>query len=447
MKRPKRWVWVVAAIAVVVLVWFVSRHRGEEGDGKPAFAAAERGPITEIVSTTGRVVPNRDVEIKCKASGEVVSLPHDVSDTVKKGDLLVKLDPINEQRRVSLAQIALSSSRARVKQRHTALATAEINLATSRRRAAAALASAKARSEDAKSKAARAKLLLQKELASREEYDTASTASVQAASELEDARARTEELKAEELGLETKRQDLVLAEAQVKSDEITLADANQRLRETMVYAPIDGVVSTRNVEIGQIVSSGINNVGGGTTLLTVADLSTIYVLASVDESDIGRVRAAQSASITVDAHPDRRFRGVVERIATKGTSSSNVVTFEVKIQVTDARRALLKPEMTANIDIVIARSGDALLVPSQAVTKTRKGYVVKVDEGQEAPATRTVEIGIRSETMIEVVSGLKEGERVVLGSGLAGSKWKSDRGGRRGPMLFGRRGRGSKGKR
>jgi multidrug efflux pump subunit AcrA (membrane-fusion protein) len=159
-KRPERWAWVVAAIAVVVLIWLVSRRDGEEGDGKPAFAVAERGPITEIVSTTGRVVPNRDVEIKCKASGEVISLPHDVSDKVKKGDLLVKLDPINEQRRVSLAEIALSSSRARVEQRRTALATAEINLATSRKRAAAALASAKARSEDANAKAVRAKLLL-----------------------------------------------------------------------------------------------------------------------------------------------------------------------------------------------------------------------------------------------------------------------------------------------
>jgi RND family efflux transporter MFP subunit len=215
----------------------------------------------------------------------------------------------------------------------------------------------------------------------------------------------------------------------------------------MVYAPIDGVVSTRNVEIGQIISSGINNIGGGTTLLTVADLSRIYVLASVDESDIGCVRVGYDASMTVDAHADRRFRGLVERIATKGETSSNVVTFEVKIQVTDARRALLKPEMTANIDIVIASSDDALLVPSQAVTKTRDGYVVKVDEGQEAPASRTVEIGIRSETTIEVVSGLEEGERVVLGAGLTQSKWKSEKGGRRGPRLFGGHGKRGKGKR
>lgn len=443
--NKRRWLWVAAAAAAVVGAWLLLRQ-GKSGEAKgPSVATVERGSVREIVSCTGRIVPNQEVEIKCKASGEVVSLPRDVSDAVEKGELLVELDPTDERRRVTQAEIALAASRARVELKQNALSVAERTLATDREKAEAALAAAEARAKDARTKAYRMRLLLQKRLASQEDHDTAETSAVQAETELKSARVRLEELKTQEVALEGRRHDVRLAEAQVKSDEIALADAEQRLKETKVHAPIAGVVSSRNVEIGQIVSSGISNVGGGTTLLTVADLRRMFVLASVDESDIGQVGGGQRATVTVDAYPALAFDGVVRRIATKGVSSSNVVTFEVKVEVTDEKRRLLKPEMTATVEVLIARADEALLVPTQAVIKTRRGYVVLVEQGRDMPERRPVEIGIKNDRTTQITGGLTEGERVLLTFGGTESKWRSQRGGPRRPMFFGRgRGRGGR---
>jgi len=435
----RRWAVVSVVVALVVVVGLTSGE--DDADAKaPSVATVVRGPITALVSSTGRIVPELDVEIKCEASGEVVAIPHDVSDVVKKGELLVELDPVDEQRRVQQAEIALSASRARVEQKRSSLTITERNLATSRTRALAALESAKVRAADARAKADRGKSLLEKRLLSQEQYDTLETAAAAAAADLTSARARIEELETEEMSLSISRQDLKLAEAQVASDEITLADARERLKETKVYAPIDGVVSDRSVEIGQIVSSGINNIAGGTTLMTVADLTRIYVLAAVDESDIGRVRVGQDADITVDAFPDETFGGNVARIATKGVNVSNVVTFEVKIEIVDDKKAMLKPEMTANVDVVTASKPDALHVPISAVTKTSDGYVAYVvptngPAGETAGAgeRRPVTIGIRNDTTIEVVEGLAEDEKILLSTETAESRWRAERK-RRGPF-------------
>jgi HlyD family secretion protein len=429
--------WFAAAILVAATVgggYYLLGGDGSDAPQKPSWGQVRRGEIVSVVSSTGRVVPALNVEIKCKASGEVVRITRDVSDAVTKGELLVELDPIDEQRRVSKAEIALSASRARVQQKKSALAISERNLVTNRSRAKTALDSARARAVDATSKAERVLRLLEKKLASQEEYDTAKTVSVQADAEHAHAETRLEELKTEELALEMARQDLLLAGAQVKSDEITLADARSRLSETKICAPISGVVSSRRAEIGQIVSSGINNIGGGTTLMSVADLNVIYVLAAVDESDIGGVKLDQEAVVSVDAYPDEVFDGRVARIATSGVSVSNVVSFEVRIEVTDPKKGLLKPEMTANIDIITAQKDDALLVPAEAVTKTSKGYFIHTGFGETEQTPRQVTIGIRNDSTIEVLDGVEEGEKVLLNSDGADSKWRSDD--RRGP--FGR---------
>jgi len=400
------------------------------------------------------VVANLDVAIKCKASGEVVAVPRDVSDEVKEGDLLVELDPVDEKRRVKRAEVALLASRAKLEQARQGLVIAERNLATEKRRAEAALVSAKARAKDLLSKANRAKQLMEKKLSSREDADTAQTAAVAAEAELEAARLKVEDVETQQIALGINRQEVRQAEAQVESDGISLADAEQRLTDTKVYAPIGGVVSSRDVEIGQIVSSGINNIGGGTTLLTVSDLSRTFVLAAVDESDIGKVEVGQPVHVTADAYPRARFRGRVGRIATRGESASNVVTFEVKIDVLGENRLLLKPAMTANVEIISAKREDALLIPVEAVSRRGGKHFVSVEkgEGDEGPGEREggleerrVEIGITDGVRFEVLSGLAEGERVASEGGGGSGRWQKD-GSRRshGPRMFMGRGRAKK---
>lgn len=405
--------------------WYWYTHRAASGPVADPTVVVERGAIRSIVASTGKVTSNLDVDIKCKASGEIIKLPVDVSDSVKKGDLLTELDPVDEKRKVDLASASLSISQARLDTARQNLLIAEQNLITSRDKATSALKSSQARSVDARSKAQRMAQLLEKKLAAQEDYDTAQTAAVQADGEMRNAQIQGEELKAQELSLELRRQDIKLAEAQLVADQITLSDARQRLADTKVIAPMDGVVATRPVQIGQIIASGITNVGGGTTILTLSDLSRIFISAAVDESDIGRVKLGQSVEITADAYRGTRFAGKVIRIATKGVNVSNIVTFEVKIEVTGENKDKLKPEMTTNVEIVVADKSDVLTVPVEAVVRRSGKQTVTVVKGlPETDEQRTIEVGINDGTRYEVVSGLAEGDKVKIKKADADSKWK-----------------------
>lgn len=402
----------------------------------------ERGPIRLLVAATGRVVANLEVQIKCKASGEVINLPYDESDAVEKDALLVELDPVDEERGVRLAEVALSASQAHLAQANQSLVVAERTLVTDRQKAEAALRSAEAGVQYTKAKAARLSELLANQLTSQEEYDTAATEVIQAEADLESARSTVAELETGELALENRRQDVKLAEAEVESDRIDLSIASQRLKETRVVAPIRGVVGKREVQIGQIISSGISNVGGGTTVLTLLDLSRLFVVASVDESDIGRVRLDQMADITADAFPDKRFRGKVVRIAPMGENVSNVVTFEVEIEVLGDEKSLLKPEMTANVEIVVAGKKDALTLPVDAVFRGEDGKpMVTVVETDGATRGQPVELGITDGARQEIVAGLTQGMTVLVREGQGNSRWRRDGGPPMRGMMF-PRGRG-----
>ncbi len=423
----KKKIVIIAGVCVVIGIGCYLLNSG--GNGNPADGSqvttvkAERGPIQLRIESTGRVVSNLDVEIKCKASGEVIGVPYDVSDPVKKGDLLVELDPIDEERRVKQAEVNLSSSKARLVQAQQNLQTAERDLANDLARAKAALKSARAKLQDAQAKAERTKRLLEANRVSIEENETSQTTAALAAVDLENAKITLAELEVKREALEVLRQDVALAEDQVESNEIELEMAEQRLKDTKVFAPIDGVVADRQVEVGQIISSPTSNVGGGTTLLILSDLSRVFVLASVDESDIGRIEVGQRVVITADAFPDEEFSGKVVRVAARGENVSNVVTFDVKIEVLSKEKDKLKPEMTANVVIIAAESGDALLVPSDTVRRRNgKTFVLAPSDGQE-PERRRVEVGIDDGVRTEILSGLKEGEEVVQSKGQIQSRW------------------------
>ncbi|MCX7015213.1 MAG: efflux RND transporter periplasmic adaptor subunit, partial [Candidatus Sumerlaeota bacterium] len=418
-------------------------------NANPAAAVAKptgeatRGPIRLSVSSTGRVESNLDVEIKCKASGQVITLPYDVSDPVKKGDLLVELDPVDESRNEKQAETDLAASEAKMAQSQQSLETAQMDLEIARRRADAAVKSAKAKADDAAAKAERMNKLLEAKRVSQEEYDTARTAAIQASADTETAQAQFDDLKVQEKTLEIKRQDVKVAEAVMQSNQISLDQAKQRLTDTKVYAPMDGVVSQRDVQIGQIISSPMNNVGGGTTLLTLSDLSKIFVVASIDESDIGVVQVGQPSAITVDAFPDERFAGEVVRIATQGVIVSNVVTFEVKIEVTSPNKGLLKPQMTANVEVIAQDKDDALYVPAEAVYRKRGQRFVALAGAGDTPAEeRPVKVGIDNGIEVEILDGLSEGEKVVLDTSALAKQGESKPGGP--PMMMMMRGGGGK---
>jgi HlyD family secretion protein len=433
----KKRVWlIIVAIGVIAIGIYSLRARGTAKADTASQASAvkvEEGPIRLAVDSTGRVVANLNVDIKCKASGEVISLPFDVSDTVTQGALLVQLDPVDEQRNVDQATVELSASQSKLDQARLNLEIAQRTLATEKDKAEAALKSAEAQAQDARAKADRMKQLLGKKLASQEDYDTAETAAIQAASDLDNARTHMDELKTQEVSLGLKQDDVRLAQTQVESDKVNLEIAQQRLKDTKVFAPMNSVVSALNVQKGQIISSAISNVGGGTTVLTLSDLSHVYVLAAVDESDIGKVQVGQPATITADAFPGLRFYGKVVRIATAGVNNSNVVTFEVKIEVLSRNRRLLKPEMTANVEVIAAEEENALLIPVEAVSRQRGNSFVEVVKSDGTTEKRQVEVGINDGVKLQVLKGLSLGETVMVNKGEAQSRWRGQNGAQQSP--------------
>ncbi len=398
----------------------------EKNEQKPETVVVETGDLRIVVEATGRVVPDQTVEIKCKASGEVVELPFDVSDPVNKGDLLVQLDTEDEERSVKRAETALTVSRAKLHQAELQLLIAEKDLASERIRALAALTFSETKQREAESRIKRIETLFARKMVSREEVEVAKSAADLAESELQNALARVKDLETEKVRIDSLKEDIKIAASQVTVDEIALEDARQRLDETRVTAPIDGVVAQSNVQTGQIIASGVSNVGGGTTVMTVMDLSKIYVLVSVDESDIGRIQTGLPARITVDAHPDTRFRGEVVRVATQGVSVSNVVTFEVKVEVKGPRNNMLKPEMTANVEITAVDKTNLLLLPVQAVERRRGEAFVIVRTADGEFERKQIAIGMNDGVKVEIKDGLNQGEIVLTPGKGAQSRWRKD---------------------
>ena len=419
----------IAALGGGTFYWVKHRTGGPTATAAPTIVTAIRDNIRLGVECTGTVVSNLDVEIKCEAGGEIISIPYDISDVVQRGDLLAELNPENEERNLRNAQISLQSARARLYQASQTLRNAELNLELKRRRADVALRSAQAQYEDARAKAERVRALYENERISEEQYESAQTAATLASVALENSHLAIEELDIEDENLEIRRQEVRQAEASYLSAQINLEIAERRLRETKVFAPISGVVAQRNVQVGQIIASALSNVGGGTTLMILSDLSRIYVEASVDESDIGKIEVGQEAQIRVDAFPQERFRGRVERIAAQGRLVSNVVTFEVKIEVLGRNKEKLKPQMTANVDILVAKSENTITLPTQAIQSDPEGIFVMVP-GTEPGSTvhRPVEVGLDDGMSVEIVSGLSEGEEVLIPTGGAGGLWTRSEG-------------------
>jgi len=420
-----RWVFGLIVLALVVVGAFWWQYRKAAASARALAevktAAVTRGDVEKTIESSGTVAANLEVEIKCRASGEIVKLPFDISDVVKKGDILCQLDPTDEKLAVRSAEADLAQTNAKLKQAKSSLREAELNLVTTGTRAASTLASAKVKSNNARAKADRQKQLVLQQLGSQEESEAAESEAAASGAELSAAEVALEEIKQQEIALESRRQDVSLADSAVVSSLIRLDQQNKQLDYTTVVSPMDGTVSTLNVQKGTIVASGTNNVSGGTTIMTLADLSRLFVSATVDEADIGGIKVDQPVRVRVDSYPGQIFEGKVVRVAVKGVSASNVVTFEVKVEVSDAQKHLLKPLMTASVSIVEQSRANVPVVPVSAIHRKAGKPYVKLEDGVH----RDVTLGVSGVDNVEIVSGLTEGEKVIVDVSELPSRWRT----------------------
>ena len=402
---------------LLILVYiFSSNSSSNEADPPTGFKNTEvlRGDLTVKISATGIVEPNFKVEVKSKASGEVLKFSFEEGDGVEKGTLLLQLDKSDEQRNVAKARAEKSSSMAKLMKAKTALLLQETKYETDLQKAKSAVESAEASLQESEDKLKRQKDLFDKKFAAQETLDAAETAFKVNKENLVQSRTQVQVAVDSIYDITMKKNEIELAKANLEQADIALEEAQERLDETEIFAPITGVIIEKMVEEGQIIASGISNVSGGTALATIADMSRLFIIADVDETDIGSVNLGQSVTITADAFPGKTFQGKVKRIAPQGKVENSITIFKVKIEALGSGKNILKPMMSSNIEIITASAKDTLYLSRGAVRKEGNGfYVVILENGK--PKKIPIETGIENPIHTQVLSGLGKGQKVILG--------------------------------
>jgi HlyD family secretion protein len=386
----KKFLLLIPVLILLIVLFLIFRAKDRNTEAKYLTTEAERGDISILVTATGTVEAVTTVQVGSQVSGTISALYVDFNDRVKKGQVVAQLDPTFLKAQMAQTQADLEK------------ADASVNLS--------------------KKEYERALSLFEKNLISESERDLSLT-------------------------------NYELAVAQQKSAQAALDRAKTNLDYTTIVSPIDGVVISRDVDVGQTVAASLQ----APTLFTIAqDLAQMQVNTSIDEADIGQIKEGQEVLFTVDAYPESTFEGSVSQIRLSPEIVQNVVTYNVIIQVSNPK-LLLKPGMTANVTILVDHREDILKVPAGALrfrppveseesspesnasrmdapgsnstpygsvsspssnsTNGKKDKIWVLDQLQK-PRPIPVQIGISDGSSVEIVSGdLKEGDLVIVGSG------------------------------
>jgi HlyD family secretion protein len=395
-KRRKRIIIISAIVFVFVVIVggaVVAFSRGSSKIDPSKLAKVEKGDLAKSVVATGKVEPITKVEVKSKASGIVKKLYVEYGDRVKKGQLLAQLDKIEIE--------------AGVEQSRASLTAAQANLTSSRADYERAKVDAEGPDVPLLKRAYDRALQMQKDgVVSMSALDDAEKEYKLAVNKQNVARAQMLVLQAK----------IAQAQAQVAQDAANLKQLVEQLNYTDIVSPIDGIILSRDVEMGDAVSSILVLGSGATLVMTLGDTSQVYVKGKVDESDIGRVYLGQPARIKVESFKDKTFNGVVTKISPMGVEKDNVTTFEVRVSIQNPGGEL-KAEMTANAEIILEEHKAVLQIPEGAIIydKDRNASVEVPDpKGKDGKNKVAINIGISNGAKTEVLKGLKENDQVIL---------------------------------
>src|SRR5438034_2132812 len=378
-RRRRIYMGIGAGVLVLVVVGIVSASRSRTEIDPSKLATAEKGDVARSGVATGKIQPLSKVEVKSKASGIVKKLYADYGDNVRQGQVLVEVDKEELQARVREARAQLLSARAALERTRAEAQGTDLPFL--------------------KSAAERAQNLYRQGLIST--------------SVVEDAQ------KEYELALNKHRaaqSSVSVNQAEVARAQAALERADNDLRNSTIVSPMNGLVLSRDVEVGDAVSSILVLGSQATLMMTMGDVTSVYVLGKVDEADIGKVYMDQPARITVESFKDKKFVGKVTKISPFGKEKDNVTTFEVRVSI-DNPGGELKANMSANAEIIREEKKDVLLVPDSAVLydKDRKTSVEVPDpKGENGRRKVAVKVGISNGVKAEVLEGLKPGDKIVL---------------------------------
>jgi HlyD family secretion protein len=320
MKRPSRAA-LFSIVGIVIVAAAVLAFRSRAETPKYMVAKVDRGDIVDVVGATGLLQAVVTVQVGSQVSGNIQELNADFNSQVKKGQVIARLDPSTFQARLAQAQANAASARANADRAQAAV-------------------------EDARQKYARAKELAAENLLPATDLETAKSTFDAAVAQL---RAN---------------------EAAVKQAAAAVNQAAVDVEHTVIYAPVDGVVLARNVELGQTVAASLQ----APTLFIIAnDLTHMQVNASIDEADIGRVKQGQHVTFRVDAYPDRTFEGRIEQVRLQPVTANNVVTYNTIISVENKDQKLM-PGMTATVSVEVNSRPGVLRLPATALRFRPEGY-------------------------------------------------------------------------
>ena len=388
-KKRKIIILSIIGLVIIAITIFVIYGRNKEVEIPVQTEKVKRNTITQTVTASGKIQPELQVKITAEVSGEITQLTVKEGQPVKIGELLVRIKPDQYQAQVDRVTAQLQSTKS-------------------------SLALQKATLNKAESEFKRAKELYEKNLSSEQEFVSANTSKQIAISQYESALSG------------------------VKQAQATLKDANENLLKTTIYSPMTGVISSLKMQKGERVSgSGFMQ---GTEIMTVADLSSMEARVDVGENDIVLIAIGDTTKIEIDAISDVNFMGTVYEIAntakTKGLGTQEEVTnFEVKIRINNSNLSL-RPGMSMTADIMTETRLNVITAPIQSVTSRKKKVKENAEEGNsnDSPKDKTkpkeivfvvkdgkvstaeVTRGISDDEKVEIISGLKEGTEIVIGS-------------------------------
>jgi HlyD family secretion protein len=394
-KRTRRIIWM--GIAVLVLGgggYGVMAALGPSRAIDPSkLAAVERGDLARVVVATGKIQPLSKAEIKSKASGIVKRIYVDYGDRVKQGQVLAELDKIQleaimreSQANMQAAEAACDSSKATLERNKVDAEGPDVPF-----------------------------LKLSMERAEHEYRE-----GVVAKAVVEDAQKNYQlglnKRMSAQTNLIVSRADIAKADAQVAQAKAALENAQEDLRNSTIVSPIDGLALSRDVNVGDAVSSILVLGSQATPIMTLGDVSEVYVQGKVDEADIGKVYLNQPARIVVESFKDKKFIGKVTKISPLGKEKDNVTTFEVRVSISNPTGEL-KANMSANAEILLEEKKNVLMVPEASLIydKERNASIEtpdpKADHGKKKIQ---VKLGISNGVKTEILEGLNEKQQIIL---------------------------------
>ncbi len=357
----------IVATGIGLYVYLPDLQSDSSGKQPPATVEVVRSSLETRVSETGTIQPSKTIEIKSQFSGEVAQLFVSSGQSVKKGELLTIIRQESSQAR-------------QVAQLREAIQEERLNVNTTQR------------------EWFRSQSLFKKGFIAQQELETSEDNYQRALLRLE--------LAERQLLLALGGNEELFKRYQEGSTQST------RPEEFQVRSPTDGTVLEILVHSGEIITSGTATFGGGTVLMQIADLSQMVVKADINEVNIPRVSVGQAVDIRLDALPGQSFQGTVIEIATQGVKTENIVTYEVIIAI-DTPHEVLKPMLTANVDIVTKRLDDVLTIPLEVLQVKNGDDVVEVLTNG-TPKSQKVRVAFRTDTQAVITKGLKEHDQVII---------------------------------